>query len=180
MRHTRKRAGSVFGSYNKKKKGAWKHKFFCLAYVGQVRIPTSESDAGLGEKDVEFEQLDISPDEFKEVIFSVFPKLRAAGGFQLCKCVPNSRKLEPLSSRVLMSPLLLKQRIGSSKSYIVPLQRDLDLTPVEDSGPCVSIYIMLDASARMREGYGSRRVCLSVCLSVCVSVCSRSSCFSVR
>ena len=105
MRHTRKRAGSVFGSYNKKKKGAWKHKFFCLAYVGQARIPTSESekddlfDAGLGEKDVEFEQLDISPDEFKEVIF-VFPKLRAAGGFQLCKCVSNSRKLEPLSSRV--------------------------------------------------------------------------------
>ena len=123
---------------------------FLLAYVGQARIPTSESekddlfDAGLGEKDVEFEQLDISADEFKEVIFSVFPKLRAAGGFQLCKCVPNSRKLEPLSSRVLMSPLLLKQRIGSSKSYIVPLQRDLDLTPVEDSGPCVSIYIMLD------------------------------------
>ena len=117
LRHTRKRAGSVFGSYNKKKKGAWKHNFFCLAYVGQARIPTSESekddlfDAGLGEKDVEFEQLDISPDEFKEVIFSVFPKLRAAGGFQLCKCVPNSRKLEPLSSRVLLSPLLLKQRI---------------------------------------------------------------------
>ena len=123
----------------------WKHKFFCLAYVGQSRLPTSEAEkdnlfeAGLGEKEVEFEKLDISTEEFKELLFSAFPKLRNAGGFQICKCVPNSRKLEPLSSRVLSSPLLLRQRIGNSRSSIVPLQKDLDLTPTDTDGPCVSI-----------------------------------------
>lgn len=57
-------------SGNKKKKGTWKHKYFCLAYVGRSRLPTSEAEkddlfeAGLGEKEVEFDQLDISADEF--------------------------------------------------------------------------------------------------------------------
>ena len=144
IHQTRKRVGSVLVSGNKKKKGTWKHKFYCLAYVGQSRLPSSEAEkddlfeAGLGEKEVEFDQLDISADEFKEILFEAFPQLRDAGGYQICKCLPNSRKLEPLSSRVLVSPLLLRQRIGNSRSYIVPLQKDLDLTPTESSNSCVS------------------------------------------
>lgn len=136
-------------SGNKKKKGVWKHKFYCLAYVGQSRLTTSEAErddlfeAGLGEKEVEFDKLDISADEFKEVLFEAFPKLRDAGGYQICKCVPNSRKLEPLSTRVLASPLLLRQRIGNSRAYIVPLQKDLDLTLTETPGSCVSNPCML-------------------------------------
>ena len=92
----------------------WKHKFYCLAYVGQRHVPTSEAEkddlfeAGLGEKEVEFDQLDISADEFKQILFDAFPKLQDAGGYQICKCIPNSRKLEPLSSQVLASPLLLR------------------------------------------------------------------------
>lgn len=80
-------------SGNKKKKGTWKHKYFCLAYVGRSRLPTSEAEkddlfeAGLGEKEVEFDQLDISADKF---LFEAFPRLRDAGGYQICKCVPNS------------------------------------------------------------------------------------------
>ena len=143
IHQTRKQVGSVLVSGNKKKKSTWKHKFYCLAYVGQSRLPTSEAEkddlfeAGLGEKEVEFDQLDISADEFKEVLCEAFPQLRDAGGYQICKCLPNSRKLEPLSSRVLASPLLLRQRIGNSRSYIVPLQKDLDLTPTEMSKSCV-------------------------------------------
>ena len=52
--------------------------------------------------------MDMSADEFKEIVFEAFPKLRDTGGYQICKCVPNSRKLDQLSSRVLASPLLLK------------------------------------------------------------------------
>ena len=145
IRQTRKRAANFFDVENKKKKkGMWKHKFFCLAYVGQTRLPTNEAEredlflAGLGEKEVEFDDVDISTEEFKEIVFSAFPKLREAGGFQICKCVPNSRKLEVLSSRVLSSPAVLRQRIGNSRAYIVPLQKDLDLTPTETNGPRVS------------------------------------------
>ena len=44
----------------------WKHKFYCLAYMGQGRIPTTDAhkeelfQAGLGEGKVEFESLDIT------------------------------------------------------------------------------------------------------------------------
>ena len=75
----------------------WKHTFYCLAYVGQSHLPSSEAEkddlfeAGLGEKEVEFDQLDISADEFKEILFEAFPQLRDAGGYQIWK-------LEPLPS----------------------------------------------------------------------------------
>ena len=120
IRQIRKRAANFIDVKNKKnKKGMWKHKFFCLAYVGQTRRPTNEAEredlflTGMAEKVVEFDDVDISTKEFKEIVFSAFPKLRDAGGFQICRCVPNSRKLEVLSSRVL-SPAVLRQRIGNS------------------------------------------------------------------
>ena len=113
IRHTRKRAANFFDAGKKEKKGSWKHKFFCLADVGQSRLPINEAEkdaifeAGLGEKEVEFDSLDILPQ-----LFLPFPKLREAGGggFQICKWMPNSRKLEPLSSHVLSSPVMLKNR----------------------------------------------------------------------
>ena len=43
----------------------WKHRFVCLAYRDQVKIPTTDTDkdellkAGLGEKVVEFDDLDM-------------------------------------------------------------------------------------------------------------------------
>ena len=67
----------------------WKHKFYCLAYTGQDHVPTTDTDkeelfkAGLGEKDIEFESLDITQEEFKEYIFASFPRLREGGGFRL-------------------------------------------------------------------------------------------------
>ena len=33
---------------------------------------------------------------------------------------------------------------------------------------------------RMREGYGSRFVCVCVCVCVCLSVCYRTSCYIPR
>ena len=69
----------------KKKKCAWKYKFVCLAYVDQKKVPTTEAEkdelyeAGLGEKDVEFESLDTSTEEFKAVLVNAFPQLSEAG-----------------------------------------------------------------------------------------------------
>ena len=63
----------------------------CLAYTGQERIPTTEFDkeklyqAGLGEKEVVFDDLDLSEEDFKEVILQAFPRLRAGGGFRFLK-----------------------------------------------------------------------------------------------
>ena len=109
-----------------------------MAYKDQTRILTTDFDkeelylAELGEKEIEFPTLDASAEEFKEILQTSFPRLRQGGGYQLLKCMPNSRKLECLSSGVYSSPAALK-RVGSSRTYLRPTQRDLDIEPAEDS-----------------------------------------------
>ena len=127
---------SAFSSKVKKRKSAWKHRFVCLGWRDQPKIPTTDTEkddlltAGLGEKVVEFSSLDISGEELKESLYSEFPKLHGGGGFQLCRCIPNSRNLEVLSSVALSSLRMLKERVGNARTYIRPLQRDLDMEPV--------------------------------------------------
>jgi hypothetical protein len=117
---------------------AWKHRFVCLPYKDQGKIPTTDLEkdnllkCGLGEKVIEFTDLDISADEFKQIILEEFPKLRDGAGYLFYKCKPNSRKLEPLSVAALSSPVMLKDRVGTARTYICPIQQDLDLTQVID------------------------------------------------
>ena len=62
---------------------------------GQDKIPTHEIEkdemfeAG-GEKLVEFDKLDRKAEEFCDVLYNAFPKLREGGGFTLFKCTPKS------------------------------------------------------------------------------------------
>lgn len=81
---------SIFKSH-KKAKTVWRHKFVCLAYTVQDRSPTTDFDkeelyrAGLGEKEIVFENLDISQSEFRNIILESFPRLEAGGGFRFLK-----------------------------------------------------------------------------------------------
>ena len=65
----------------------WRHKFVCLAYTDQERIPTSDFDkeelfqAGLGKKEICFNDIEISQEEFKDVILLAFTRLKRGGGF---------------------------------------------------------------------------------------------------
>ena len=125
----------------KRQKCVWKHKFYCLASVDCHTVPMKEYQkdalftAGLGEKDIEFTDLDASADEFRAKIMEAYPKLRDAGGYQFLKCTANSRTLECLSTLTMSSPGMLKKRVGTARTYIRPLQRDLDITndPVDIS-----------------------------------------------
>ena len=87
----------------------------------------------MGEKEIEFPNLNASAEEFKEILLTSFPHLRQGVGYQLLKCMPNCRKLEALSSGVYSSPVTLKQRVGKSRTYLRPIKCDLDLEPAEDS-----------------------------------------------
>ena len=116
---------------------AWKHRFICLAYIDQTRMPTTDAEkdelleAGLGEKEVEFVfSDDMDFDGIKEVLFQAFPRLEDGGGFQFLKGVGNSRALEPLSKMVYTSLKVLKQRVGQGRTYIRPIQRNLDISPL--------------------------------------------------
>lgn len=150
QKQAKKEVSSLFrsGPSSKKnkseKKVAWRHKFVCLAYRDQDRSPTTDADkdelfqAGLGEKEIMFPSLDMDASAFKELLLESFPKLKDGGGYQLLKGLPNSRNLEVLSLVVHTSPGLLKQRVGNSRTYIRPIQKDLDLTPIEESIDAVS------------------------------------------
>ncbi len=124
---------SSFSSFKKSKKVAWRHRFICLAKHNQIKIPTTDSDkdalmeAGLGEKSIEFDYLDIDAEQFKDILYESFPKLCDGGGFQLCRCIPNTRQLEPLTALAHSSPAVLKERVGNARTYVLPLQRDLDM-----------------------------------------------------
>ena len=135
-RKAKEEVSSLFKKKSNKGGGKciWKHRFVCLAYCDQCKIPTTDVEkddllqAGLGEKEVEFASLDLDADEFRKVLYRSYPQLENAGGFQFFKCVQNSRRLEPLSSVTLSSPALLKSRVGNARTYIRPIQRDLDLS----------------------------------------------------
>ena len=127
------------GQKRQKSEKAWRHRFVCLGYRDQDRIPTTDYEKdllyqdGLGEKEVAFPSLEMDSASFKELILTTFPKLSDGGGFLFLKCLPNSRKLEILSTTVYTTPSILKQRVGNSRTYIRPIQKDLDLSPVEDA-----------------------------------------------
>ena len=107
----------------------------CLAYRDQYKIPTTDTDkddlvkAGLGEKVIEFNDIDIDANAFHQVILEAYPQLKNAGGFTFFKCAANSRALEPLSQIVLLSLKLLKEPVGTAHTYIRPV-RDMDLCSV--------------------------------------------------
>ena len=113
----------------------------CLAYLEQ-QVPQKEAEkdklfsAGLGEIELD---LDMNAEEFCSTIFEAYPQLKEGGGYKFFKCIPNSRRLEPLSGLVMQSPMMLKQRVSSARTYIRPLQRNLDTTPVRQLDEIVSL-----------------------------------------
>ena len=135
---TRKRIikEEVASLFNKQPKlVAWKHRFVCLGDRKQLWILTTDAEkdqlcrASLGERNVQFDDMELEAEEIREVLFVTFPKLRDVGGFVLCKCLVNSRNLVPLSQFAWSSLKTLKEKVGSARTYIHPLQKDLDLSP---------------------------------------------------
>ena len=131
--------GEVSKLFNKRSKHhdlLWKHHFICLSSVKQERIPTTEKEkqilrrADLYEKEIEL-KLDMTSSECREVLYQYFPRLKEGGGYQFCKCPPNTRMLESLPSSSLLSPEKLKSETGHTRTYIRPLQTDLDCTPIK-------------------------------------------------
>ena len=88
--------------------------------------------AGLGEKKVVVTDIDCSTSEFHEHLFQAFPKLKDCGGFECLRCIPSTRDLEVIPSPACHTPKLLRNRIGSGRVYIRPIQMDLDIEPEDE------------------------------------------------
>ena len=116
---------------------SWTHCFTCLANCNQLKVPTAGweremlLDAGLAEKKIFFPIIDCCADEYRKTLCDAFPKILESGGFELMRCCPNSRNLECCAPSALQSPRATQERVGRSKVYIRPIQKDLDVTPID-------------------------------------------------
>ena len=140
----KRRSSSLPYSQGRKATTSYTHRFVCLSNYNQETIPRTDKEkdtlleAGLGEKKITIPDIDITSEDFRDFILEEFPKLKDGGGFMFAKCRLNSRILEPLSSLCLTSPRRLRDRVGSTRTYILPLQRDLNLSSVTELPPGVS------------------------------------------
>lgn len=139
---------------NRKRTSGCSFKMNCLSSPHDVHVPSSASqkelllEAGLGLKDVYIPDVSCSREEFNDAIISTYPKLKSCGGFELLRCVPNSKQLEEISESVAQSPKLLKAVIANGRVYIRPVQKDLDLDPPDEStstsvGLKVSVFFFI-------------------------------------
>ena len=112
---------------------SWTVRVFCLSsrYARKVPVSAHEREAlilsGLGEKKVTIPSIDCSWDDFKDVLIAEFPKLSSIGGFEILRCIPNSKELEIISPSISQSPKLLKGVIANGRIFIRPIQKDIEL-----------------------------------------------------
>ena len=112
-------------------------KMVCLSGTGDCRVPSSIRaketllEAGLGEKKVIVPDVSCSKEDFRSTIVSAFPKLEECGGFELLRCVANTKNLDVISTDIAQSPKLLRSIIECGRVFIRPIQKSLDLTPIE-------------------------------------------------
>lgn len=129
----KRKSANSFGQKRNRPINSWTHPFYCLSECNQTIVPCSNFErdvlleAGLGEKKVTFPDLDGSSEEFRSVLYDAFPKLKDAGGYSFGKCKANSKQIEKLSSFCLQSPRVLRDRVGNARTYIIPMQRSLDI-----------------------------------------------------
>ena len=93
---------------------------------------------GLGEKRVQI-GLNATSIQLNDKLLTVFPKLSGAGGYDLLRCLHNSRSLirlqEPSQG---FTPIFLKGEVGQARIYIRPVKHDLhtDREPVTSQVQC--------------------------------------------
>lgn len=127
-----------FAPYKNKRNKGWSVKMVCLSSKDAKRIPATAAErellvaAGLGEKRVYIPNISCSWNEFREEIVANFPILKGCGGFELLRCISNSKELEVIKASVTQSPHLLKQMIGNARVFIRPIQKDLELDDNEE------------------------------------------------
>ena len=117
---------------------SWTLKVVCLSNMDATRVPCGVAEremlvkAGLGEKKVVFPNIACSAEEFKSIFIKAFPKLNGCGGFELMRCIPNSKELETISLAISQSPKLLKSVLGGGRVFIRPIQKSLCLEVDEE------------------------------------------------
>ena len=117
----------------------WTVRLFCLSDTSQCKVPSTAClkilllGAGLGEMSVKVPDVNsCSMEDLREIIVKTYPKLRDCGGFEMLRCANNSKDLIVLEGKLTQSVKILKTVIGAGRLYLRPIQKNLDMTTVED------------------------------------------------
>ena len=114
----------------------WTHNFLCLSSRFHNQVPGLQEKenlrvAGLGEQRVQI-GVQATALQLHEKLLMVFPKLKEAGGYELLRCLPNSRTLVQISPPAGgHNPQTLKRNIGQARIYIRPVQKDLPTATID-------------------------------------------------
>ena len=116
---------------------SWSLTTVCLSKSDDWQVPINSTEraaliiAGLGEKKIVVPDIDCGLDLFYSHLTSVYPKLVNCGGFELMRCIRNSKTLEVLEPHLIQSVLALKSIIGSGRLYLRSIQTNLSTEPLE-------------------------------------------------
>ena len=125
-------------------KDTWTHEFLCLASHTQNNQPSRADklalqDAGLGRKTITFGRND-NAHAFVLKIETVYPKIKAGGGFELLRSGVSNKELvliTPPSSGYTVPFLRESSGIGQALIYVRPMQSSL---PITASVPVLQVY----------------------------------------
>ena len=107
----------------------WSHKFYCLSNKMTTNVPSSKQQrealvaCGLGENTITI-AMHSSADELHQMILSTFPKLSSCGGYELIRCIGNSKTLNIIEPPY--TAVNLCSTVGQSRIYVRPLQSNKD------------------------------------------------------
>lgn len=141
--------GKGKGKAKKGKSQSCIFRMVCLSSPSDARVPCSASakeallEAGLGEKKVFVPDMYCTSDTFRSVIEEQYPKLNGCGGYELLRCIANTRDLEAISQSIARSPKMLKAIVGNGRVFIRPIQQSLNLDPVEDVNSTPEVITIL-------------------------------------
>ena len=116
----------------------WTHDFFCLADSQSCIVPSRKEKmdlhpAGLGRKKIVFGCKDNAV-AVQAKLEEEFPKLKAGGGFEILRS-GGSRALVTINPHMVSgySVRFLRDEsgLGQALAYIRPLQKDLNMSPLE-------------------------------------------------
>ena len=73
----------------------------------------------------------------REILVSAgsFPKLKTCGGFDLMRCIPNTKELAIVSAAATQSSLVLKTMISNGRIFVRPIQQNLSLEAEKGKTP---------------------------------------------
>ena len=134
--HSFRRGDRKSPGHSRKRPRNWTHLFICLGsntvrkWISADRL--DRQMAGLGERTIEFEEYEsIDSSAFRHRLYKEYPKLADGGGYELMRLPPNSRTLEIIQPPAEgYTPLFLSRVMGTSRTFIRPISRSLNMSKV--------------------------------------------------